>query len=176
METSSIFSRSLFIYGLFDFTASRKMLFGRQCAFGLLCRVTKFCSVSDCACEETAAHLEQSIFWDKMLLQLFARSSSSTILFVPECVFASPFSGYDCIFSCIPLLWPFFSILFLLHFSVFSLSLPPLPDADFLSLHHIELSVSVGPRVSWSLMDGEHVGGAAVLNRHGGLKRWGSKC
>lgn len=70
----------------------------------------------------------------------------------------------------------FFSHSLVPSFLVFSLSLPPLPDADFLSLHHIELSVSVGPRVSWSLMDGEHVGGAAVLNRHGGLKRWGSKC
>lgn len=46
-----------------------------------------------------------------------------------------------------------------------------MPDAGFLFLHHIELSVSVGPRVSQSLMDGEHVGEAAILNRHGGLKR-----
>lgn len=140
----------------------------------LLCRVTKFCSVSGCAGEGAAAHLEQSIFRDKMLLQLFAPNSSSTILFAPESGPPSPFSGYECISAaCDPF---FFSHSLVPSFLVFSLSLPPLPDADFLSLHHIELSVSVGPRVSWSLMDGEHVGGAAVLNRHGGLKRWGSKC
>lgn len=46
------------------------------------------------SCVETAAHLEQSIFRDKMLLQLFAWNSSSTIFSV---------SILSAVFSYIPL-------------------------------------------------------------------------
>lgn len=141
--------------------------------FSVYCAASQdFCGVSHRACDGTAAHLEQS----KTLLQLlcaelisprFVRTLREFFICHsrPRLYFAAAFHSCDA----------FFLILFL-HVSVFSLSFPPLTDTHSLSLHHIELSVRVGPRVSWSLMDGEHVGGAAVLNGHGGLKRWGSKC
>lgn len=40
------------------------------------------------SCVETAAHLEQSILRDKMLLQLFAWNSSSTIFSILSAVFS----------------------------------------------------------------------------------------
>lgn len=115
----------------------------------------------------------------KMLLQLFSLSTSLTVIFVPQGISCNHlYSGCRCTFY---LHWNFLTPSPpLLSSSVssqyFPLSHPPSADAVLPRLHHIELSVIVGPHVSLSLMDGEHVGGAAVLNRHGGLKRWGSKC
>lgn len=69
-------------------TSLTSLLLAKYSSAGRVCLVYYAESQNSRACVGTAA-FEQSIFKDKMLLQLFAWNSSSTILFVPESFFST---------------------------------------------------------------------------------------